>query len=193
MFKLLLQPISISLILLFLTSTLYAGEYEKIVGQNVYSFSQVDAFGNQFDINDYIGKKMVISIGDKKSDIKKSLWNDWKNLYKFSKDTVFINIYFPGGISFTVPRGEVVHRIRKMINKRKSEILNSVSYEKRKFLNSLDIHWIIDWKRRISGRFHAPRHTIISFFIDKNGIIRDYYTYNENSLDNFFKTVNEFQ
>jgi len=175
------------------TFSLCASDYEEMIGGEVISFSQVDAFGNHFDMDDYIGRNIVVSIGDKKSDLEHSLWNDWKNLFVFSPDTIFINIYFPGGISFTVPRGEVVHRIRRSINNRKKEILNSVTKDKKNFLSSLDIHWIIDWKRKITRRFHAPRHNIISFFVDKDGIVRDYYMYNENSLSDFLKTVKEFQ
>jgi hypothetical protein len=83
MYKLYLKLILISVFTLYLPLNLYAFEYEELIGEPIPNFSQVDAFGNHFDISDYIGKKIVISFGDKKSNLSFSLWNDWKNLYNF--------------------------------------------------------------------------------------------------------------
>lgn len=185
----------LSLSLLLISIRLWAGPFapicEDLIGESVPLLKRVDAFGNRFDMSGLIGKVLIISIGDKKANVKESLWYTWETLYLFPEDVVFINIYYPGGISFTVPRGEVVHRIRKKINKCVEEILSKSPPDRREFLERLEIHWIIDWKRNISWKFKAPRHKIVTYLVDKKGIVRDYYLYDYRDKGSFIQCVKQ--
>ncbi|MDD5090247.1 MAG: hypothetical protein PHQ23_04955 [Candidatus Wallbacteria bacterium] len=168
-------------------------QWEDIKDSSTPLFSQTDAFGKRFELKGLIGRVLVISIGDKKSVVEESLWNSWENLQRFSSKTVFVNVFYPGGVSFSVPRGEVVSRIRKSINQRTKEVIRTAPAARRDFLRALEIHWIIDWERKISARYAAPRHRVVVYLSDRKGRIRGRCLYPETNMEEFFKLVSQVE
>jgi hypothetical protein len=184
-----------SCLLLLLISAAFnplRADWRQMTGTKVPVFEHTDAFGDKFNLGSCLGRLIIVTLGDRRSRVEDSFWNSWENLYQFPAETVFVNVYFPGGLSPAVPRGEVVHRIRKSIRERTSEVIEKAPPERKKFLQNLEIHWIIDWDRSICGSYNAPRHEIILFLVDRKGKIRDYYLPSECRLDDFqgtFKKV----
>lgn len=181
-------------LLLLLSEFAFASsDFQKLKGFRAPVFSCTDAYGKNFDLKALQGKIVILSVGDKKASLEESFWNSWDHVFEFSGETVFVNVFFPGGISFSVPRGEVVAKIRKAISDRMKKLLSEVSQERRGFLKKLDIHWVIDWNRSISERFEAPRHEIIVFAIDRKGTIRDCYRHGENDLKKFIAEIKKIE
>ncbi|MDD2715154.1 MAG: hypothetical protein PHW04_04590 [Candidatus Wallbacteria bacterium] len=164
-----------------------------MIGAKVPVFEHTDAFGNKFNFSSCLGRIIIVSLGDKRSRIEDSFWSSWENLYQLPGGTLFVNVYFPGGLSPAVPRGEVVHRIRRSINERTAEVIATAPAERKKFLQDLEIHWVIDWDRDICGSYYAPRHEIILFLVDRKGKIRDYYLKSECRLDDFLGNVKKVE
>ncbi len=138
------------------------------------SLKLVDLYGKQMDIQDYRNKVVVLAFIDKKSQAETIKWvENLPSDYLGDKRLVFINVIFPGGISFVIPRAKVVKRLRKDIGNIRASLQTSLNTDEGERLEKTEIRWAADWKRQHSSRWGAIRHRVNLFLIDSTGHIRD--------------------
>ena len=133
-----------------------------------------DLYGQPLSLEDYRGRVVVVSFIDKKSQKEAIEWveslpADYLGLPKLA----FVNVIFPGGISFLVPRPKVVKRLRGDIENVRQSMRHSLSPAEREKLKKTTIRWAADWKRHHSTRWGVIRHRVNVFIVDSQGRLRD--------------------
>jgi hypothetical protein len=125
---------------------------------------------------------VLLSFLDRRSADEAIAWLERQTTWLLHQEGIsFVNVFHPGGVSFLIPRGEVVHRIRKSVQTAERDFASSLSSSDRRLLDNLDIRWVVDWKRRISGRFPVERGRVNVFLLDEAGRIREVHRYDPNS------------
>ena len=117
------------------------------------SFSFRDLNGNEgrFPI---LGKQVVLSFLNKGSSNVLEKWFDslpYEDLE--SEQMVFVNIIFPGGIFFMIPKKKARNSLRTKVNQEISNYLSDCTELERRLYGSLDIRWIPDFKRKVFAQF----------------------------------------
>ncbi len=84
-----------------------------------------------------------------------------------------MNLIYPGGVFFLVPRGEAVVRIRKQIDDATKQIKTDLSPEDRQRFDKTEIHWFVDWRRKVMGRFGAFPGRVNFFVINHEGRVTE--------------------
>lgn len=131
-----------------------------------------DLFGAPFDLSALEGKVVILASVDRKSQDEAFRWLQGQPVFHLGrKDLAYVNLVFPGGIFFLVPRGEAVVRIRKMIDEATAGVTADLSPDDRRRFDGTEIHWIVDWKRDAMGRFGAFPGRVNLFVIDHEGRI----------------------
>lgn len=140
--------------------------------------SQVDLFGESFRLSSLRGRVVLLSFLDRQSADEAITWLERQTTWMLHQPEVsFVNVFHPGGISFMIPRGEVVHRIRKSVRNSERSFAAGLTPEEREQLEAADIHWVVDWKRRISARYPVERGRVNVFLLDRKGRIREVHRY----------------
>lgn len=174
-----------SSVLLFL-SVLYICSASSLSGQSLFDFSTIfsypqakplnlmDLYGTNLNIEDYKDKILIVSFLDKKSQEEAIEWvESLPSSYLGSKDIVFINVIYPGGVSVLVPRGKVVERLRNDIHSLRTGFRKGLSPEDKSRMDATEIRWAADWERKWSQKWGSMRHMVNIFIIDRQGILRD--------------------
>jgi cytochrome oxidase Cu insertion factor (SCO1/SenC/PrrC family) len=133
-----------------------------------------DLYGNQLSLTSYKGKIVIVSFLDKKSQEEATTWvESLPASYLGDSRIVFVNVVFPGGISFLVPRPKVVSRLRQDIEDLRESFRKSLSPKEQLEMESTEIRWAADWKRDWASRWGSIRHMVNVFIIDQDGKLRD--------------------
>lgn len=85
-----------------------------------------------------------------------------------------LNFVFPGHVTFLAPRGAVIRKLRREIDREMAEVRAGVPEPLRAGFEALEMGWHIDFGRRVAARFSAPRHRLALLLVDPEGIIRTY-------------------
>jgi len=133
-----------------------------------------DLYGAPLSLNEYQGRVVVVTFIDKKSQTEAISWTErLPEDYLGDERVVFINVIFPGGISFLVPRVKVVERLRSEITSVRAQLRASMTPEQRTRLENSTIRWAADWKRRHSARWGVVRHRVNVFIVSPDGRLRE--------------------
>ena len=134
----------------------------------------MDLYGKHLSLDDYKNKVVVVSFIDKKSRKEAIEWVESLPAdYLGDNRLAFVNVIFPGGISFLVPRPKVVQRLRDDVKTVRDGMRQSLPPEERANLDKTTIRWAADWKRHHSHRWGVIRHRVNVFIIDSEGRLRD--------------------
>ncbi len=139
-------------------------------------FVTVDAFGKRFRLRETDGCTRIITFFDRRN--REAVMRMVESLPEelLDKDgIVFVNVIHPGGISFLVPRGEVIARIRRRIRDCERTYLRRVDPATAEAYAKTMIIWIVDWKRRLARRYHSVSGLINVYLVDESGRIRNLY------------------
>lgn len=140
--------------------------------------AQVDLFGQPFALSSLRGRVVLLSFLDRESVDEAVLWLERQTTWLLHQPRVsFVNVFHPGGISFLVPRGEVVHRIRKQVRASEAAMTADLPEADRARLAQADIRWVVDWTRKLAARYPVERGRANVFLLDEAGRIREVHRY----------------
>jgi len=133
-----------------------------------------DLYGDHLTLADYRGRVVVVSFIDKQSRDEAIRWTESLPAdYLGDPRLAFVNVVFPGGISFLVPRPKVVDRLRADIAAIRAGMRDSMPPDDRERLARTTIRWAVDWKRRHSAEWGVIRHNVNVYVVDAQGRLRD--------------------
>jgi hypothetical protein len=97
----------------------------------------------------------------------------------------FINILFPGGIFFMIPRKKAYERISEQVQEKIQTALEQMSNEERGIFEQLEIYWVADLDKNIFKSWGLDYNDSWFFLFDEKGkLVRKYSGYsNLQSLD----------
>lgn len=131
-------------------------------------------YGQPLDLAAYRGRVAVVSFVDRKSSADAMRWADeLPGEWLGDPRLVFLNVVFPGGISFLVPRPAVVDRLRDEIAATMADYAAGLPPDLRRRFDATEIRWAADWKRRTSGDWGVVRHELNVFVVDGQGRLRE--------------------
>jgi hypothetical protein len=149
--------------------------FEAPVAPNI---KQSDLFGRRFSLHGLQGRVVVLSFLDRDSVTEAIEWLERQTTWLLhQQDVSFINVFHPGGISFMIPRGEVVHRIRKEVNESHRRFEAQLHPEDRKLLKKADIRWVVDWERSHAAKYPVEAGRVNVFLVDEDKRIREVLRY----------------
>lgn len=138
----------------------------------------VDLYGKRFDLKEKRGKIVLLTFLDRDSANEAIHWLERQTTWLLHQPGVsFVNVFYPGGMFFMIPRGEAVHRIRQEVGKTRQEMMASLPPDEQKRLEAADIRWVVDWKRGIASRYPVERGRANLFLLDELGRIREVLRY----------------
>ena len=154
-------------------------------------FSQSDLFGRPFDLTQTRGKIVLLAFLDRNSTFEAIEWLERQTTWLLHEPNLsFVNVFYPGGHSFLIPRGEVVSKIRKEINRSEKNLLMGLADPEVEAYKKADIHWLVDWKRQISRLYPVEKGRVNLFLIDTEGAIFEVHRYDpENPSEGLRKQI----
>ena len=157
------------------TSNSWLGSFSSLFTYPLAApLAMTDLYGETLSLQDYRGRVVVVSFIDKKSQKEAIEWVESLPAdYLGDSKLVFVNVIFPGGISFLVPRPKVVQRLRSDIESVRQSMRLSLPTGDRAKLEKTTIRWAADWKRHHSTRWGVIRHRVNVFIVDGQGRLRD--------------------
>lgn len=82
-----------------------------------------------------------------------------------------VNLLFPGGVSFVVPRAVAAKQIKKDVDRIQARARAKLSPELQAGWDALAIAWHVDWTRKLVGELGAPRHRLALYLVDPAGAV----------------------
>lgn len=147
-------------------------------------FSQTDLFGNEFDLSQTRGKITLLTFLDRNSSAEAVAWLERQTTWLLHQpDISFVNVFYPGGHSFLIPRGEVVVKIREEIQKSEAALMKDLPPPDVQAYQDAEIHWLVDWKRQISRLYPVERGRVNLFLLDRQGSIVEVHRYEPERSD----------
>ncbi len=143
-------------------------------------FGRVDLFGKPFRLSGLAGRTVVLSFLDRDSVPEAVRWLDRQTTWFLHQEGItFVNVFFPGGIFFLVPRGEAVARIRREVDETRAGMAEGLDPASRQRLETADIRWVVDWKREWSSLYPVERGRVNLFLLDRERRIREVWRYQD--------------
>lgn len=140
--------------------------------------AQTDLFGERFSLRELAGRVVVLSFLDRDSVGEAIEWLERQTTWLLHQPGVsFVNVFHPGGISFMIPRGEVVHRIRKEVDQAHRRFEDQLHPDDRALLARCDIRWVVDWDRAHAAKYPVEAGRVNLFLLDEEGRIREVLRY----------------
>lgn len=144
--------------------------------------SQRDLFGRRFSLHGLEGRIVVLSFLDRDSVGEAIQWLERQTTWLLHQpDVTFVNVFHPGGISFMIPRGEVVHRIRKEVDQSHRRFERQLHPDDRVLLAKADIRWVVDWERSHAAKYPVEAGRVNLFLVDEQRRIREVLRYDPES------------
>lgn len=150
-----------------------------------------DLYGRPFRLAELSGRVVVLSFLDRDAVDEAVTWLERQTTWMLDQEGLaFVNVFHPGGISFLVPRGEAVARLRSQVDRVHRDLSAGLDPGERARLDRLDIRWIIDWDRRLARRYPVERGRVNLFLLDRDGRIQEVLRYDpEAPVDGLQKRV----
>ena len=140
--------------------------------------AQTDLYGKRFTLHGLEGRVVVLSFLDRESVAEAIQWLERQTTWLLHQQGVtFVNVFHPGGISFMIPRGEVVHRIRKEVDQSHRRFEAKLHPDDRALLDRADIRWVVDWDRSHAAKYPVEAGRVNLFLVDEQSRIREVLRY----------------
>ncbi len=116
------------------------------------------------------GTLHVVSFLNKRSESSIKMWTDFLPLKTLAnRSVVFTNIVFPGGLFFMIPRSKAILKIRKTIENEINKFQKQWTAEERQIYQTLDINWVVDFKRKFFKAYQLNSNYSHLFLINSEG------------------------
>ena len=116
------------------------------------------------------GTTHVVSFLNKHSGNAVKVWAELLPMKKLKNSRIqFTNIVFPGGLFFMIPKSKAIAKIRKTITNEITQFQNDWPIEEKENYRNLEIHWIVDFKRKLFKTYDLNSRYSYLFLIDAQG------------------------
>jgi|GEM_PF-1895506 hypothetical protein len=154
---------------LFLISSSFSQGPETLT----FSYRDLNGREGKFPIH---GKQVLLSFLNKESSSVLEKWLGSLPLEELKRrQIVFLNILFPGGIFFMIPKKKARYSLGIKVNQEVANYLKFSSEVEREIYDSLDIRWVPDFDRKIFGQFGLNSKQSHFLLFNETGTIQGIY------------------